>query len=71
VKAFKRAPSMPELRAFISTGELEGLASENVAIAKLLEQNGIRVMFKSAWDGHHWHNWRNQLQEGLVWVLKR
>ena len=71
VKAFKRAPNMPEFRAFVSTGELEGLASENEALAKLLDDNGIRVMFKSAWDGHHWHNWRNQLRDGLVWVLKR
>lgn len=71
VKAFKRAPNMPEFRAFVSAGELEGLASENEALAELLEQNGIRVQFKSSWDGHHWHNWRNQLRDGLVWVLKR
>ena len=71
VRAFKRAPSMPEIRAFVSTGELEGLASESEALAELLAENGIRVMFKSAWDGHHWHNWRNQLRDGLVWTLRR
>lgn len=71
VKAFKRAPTMPQLRAFVSTGELEGLASENLALAELLQQNGIDVLFKSAWDGHHWHNWRNQLRDGLVWVLQK
>lgn len=71
VRAFRRAPSMPEIRAFVSTGELEGLASENAALAELLQQNGIRVMFRSSWDGHHWHNWRNQLREGLEWVLRR
>lgn len=70
VKAFKRAPTMPTLRAFVSTGELEGLASENIAMARLLQENGIDVLFKSAWDGHHWHNWRNQLRDGLVWVLR-
>ncbi|MFK8083380.1 MAG: alpha/beta hydrolase [Granulosicoccus sp.] len=70
VKAFRRAPDIPELRAFVSTGELEGLASENRALARLLEENGVKVLFKSAWDGHHWHNWRNQLRDGLVWVLK-
>lgn len=71
VNAFKRAPNMPEIRAFVSTGELEGLASESEALAELLIQNGISVQFKSAWDGHHWHNWRNQLRDGLIWVLNR
>jgi enterochelin esterase family protein len=71
VKAFKRAPHMPELRAFVSTGELEGLATENQALARLLHENGVSVLFKSAWDGHHWHNWRDQLRDGLVWVLNR
>lgn len=71
VKAFKRAPNMPEIRAFVSTGELEGLASESAALAELLQENGTTVLFKSSWDGHHWHNWRNQLRDGLVWVLQR
>ena len=71
VKAFKRSPNMPELRAFVSTGELEGLASENQALANLLRENGVSVLFKSTWDGHHWHNWRDQLREGLEWVFKR
>ncbi|MFK7859770.1 MAG: alpha/beta hydrolase [Granulosicoccus sp.] len=70
VQAFQRVSDMPELRAFVSTGELEGLASENRALAELLRKNGVEVMFKSAWDGHHWHNWRNQLCDGLVWVLR-
>lgn len=70
VKAFRRAPDMQELKAFVSTGELEGLASENRALAELLQDNGVSVMFKSAWDGHHWHNWRDQLRDGLVWVLR-
>lgn len=69
VKAVRRSPSMPSFRAFVSTGELEGLASENLALAKLLQDNGVDVLFKSAWDGHHWHNWRDQLRDGLVWVL--
>jgi enterochelin esterase family protein len=71
VRAFKRKPNMPELRAFVSTGELEGLASENQALAQLLHENGVRVLFKSTWDGHHWHNWRDQLRDGLMWALDR
>ena len=69
VKALRRARNLPPMRAFVSTGELEGLADENRALAKLLHDRGVDVLFKSAWDGHHWHNWRDQLRDGLMWVL--
>jgi enterochelin esterase-like enzyme len=71
VQALRRAPQVPGARAFISTGELEGLAEENEALANFLSERGIDVLFKSAWDGHHWHNWRDQLRDGLMWVLRR
>ena len=70
VKALRRAPDLPRTRAFISTGTLEGLADENRALADFLTEHGVEVAFKSAWDGHHWHNWRDQLRAGLMWVLK-
>ena len=70
VKALRRAPPMPATRAFVSTGELEGLADENRALAEFLRTHGVDVLFKSAWDGHHWHNWRDQLRDGLMWVLR-
>ncbi len=69
VQALKRAPELPETRAFVSTGELEGLADENRALARFLHERGVDVLFRSAWDGHHWQNWRDQLREGLRWVL--
>ena len=62
--------ALPDTRAFVSTGELEGLASENRALASFLRERGVDVLFKSAWDGHHWHNWRDQLRDGLRWVLR-
>ncbi|GEO18454.1 alpha/beta hydrolase-fold protein [Microvirga aerophila] len=71
VRALRRAPQVPGARAFVSTGELEGLAEENHALANFLRERGINVLFKSAWDGHHWHNWRDQLRDGLMWVLHR
>jgi len=70
MRALKRAPDLPETRAFVSTGELEGLAGENRALADFLRERGVDVLFKCAWDGHHWHNWRNQLRDGLRWVLR-
>jgi enterochelin esterase family protein len=70
-RALERAPDLPKTRAFVSTGELEGLADENAAIANVLREHGVDVLFKSAWDGHHWHNWRNQLRDGLTWVFRK
>ena len=69
-KALERAPDLPPTRAFVSTGELEGLAEDNAAIANVLREHGVDVLFKSAWDGHHWHNWRDQVRDGLIWVLR-
>ena len=70
LRALQRAPGLPATRAFVSTGELEGLADDNRALASLLRERGVDVLFKSAWDGHHWHNWRDQLRDGLRWVLR-
>ena len=70
VRALHRAPRLPRTRAYVSTGELEGLAEENRALATFLQDRSVDVLFKSAWDGHHWHNWRDQLRDGLRWVLK-
>ncbi|MEM0906591.1 MAG: alpha/beta hydrolase-fold protein [Pseudomonadota bacterium] len=69
VSSLKRAPSLPPTRAFVSTGEFEGLAEENRALAFWLAEHGVAVRFQSSWDGHHWHNWRDQLRDGLMWVL--
>ncbi|GAB5376907.1 MAG: hypothetical protein AcusKO_33690 [Acuticoccus sp.] len=71
VGALKRAGDLPHTRAFVSTGELEGLAGENRALADVLREHGAAVRFQSAWDGHHWHNWRDQLRDGLMWVFNR
>lgn len=71
VAAVRRAPEPPATRAFVSTGELEGLAETNRRLAAFLDGRGVDVRFKSAWDGHHWHNWRDQLRDGLMWVLRR
>ena len=70
VRVLRRAPDLPNTRAFVSTGELEGLADQNKAMAEFLRSHGVNVLFKSAWDGHHWHNWRDQLRDGLMWVLR-
>lgn len=70
IHVLKRAPDLPPTRAFVSTGELEGLADDNRVLASFLRERGCDVLFRSAWDGHHWHNWRDQLRDGLMWVLR-
>ena len=70
VEVAQRAPGLPNTRAFVSTGELEGLADENRALAGFLREQGVNVLFCSTWDGHHWHNWRDQLRDALIWVLR-
>ena len=70
MRALRRAPRLLDTRAFVSTGELEGLAAENRALASFLRDGGVDVLFKSSWDGHHWHNWRDQLRDGLIWALR-
>ena len=69
VRALRRAPPLSATRAYVSTGELEGLADENRALADFLAENGVDVRFDSAWDGHHWHAWRDRLRDALMWVL--
>ena len=70
IDVMRRAPAPDAARVFISTGELEGLAQENRALAELLHARGMDVLFKSSWDGHHWHNWRDQLRDALIWVFR-
>jgi len=70
VEAMRRAPDLPPTRAYVSTGELEGLADENRALAAFLEERGVDVRFDSAWDGHHWHAWRDRLRDALTWVFR-
>ncbi|MEO0386472.1 MAG: alpha/beta hydrolase-fold protein [Pseudomonadota bacterium] len=69
VTAIRRLPTLPPLRVFVSTGELEGLADQNRALADHLRARGVDVLFRSAWDGHHWHNWRDQLRPALTWAF--
>ena len=68
---FQRVPGLRETGAYFFTGKLEGLADENRALAEHLRESGVDVVFQSSWDGHHWHNWRDQLRDGLMWVLRR
>lgn len=70
VEALRRTPELQEMRVFVSSGELEGLAEDNRALAAHLQSKGVDVLFRSTWDGHHWHNWRDQLRTALMWVLR-
>lgn len=70
IDVMRRARAPIRARVFISAGELEGLAQENKDLAELLRARGMDVLFKGSWDGHHWHNWRDQLRDALIWVFR-
>jgi hypothetical protein len=50
-------------------GLLEGTRISTDRHASFLRNRGVDVLFKAAWDGHHWHERRDQLRAGLMWVL--
>ena len=71
MRALRRAPAAAARRALSSRpASSRGSPTENRALASFLRERGVDVLFKSAWDGHHWHNWRDQLRDGLRWVLR-
>jgi enterochelin esterase family protein len=59
------------LRIFMSCGVYEGLIEQNRAFARFLGEQSIEVRFVETRDGHHWHNWRDQLAAALAWTLPR
>ncbi len=46
VAVLRRAPRLAGARAFVSTGELEGLADENRKLAGFLREQGVDVQFR-------------------------
>ena len=71
VAALRRVAGAPAARAFVSAGNFEGLFGQNRELAEFLRSRGVEVLFNESWDGHHWHNWRDQLRDGLIFTLVR
>jgi enterochelin esterase family protein len=62
-------PARLPRRAFVSCGLYEGLIGQNRILARFLAEHGVEVRFVETRDGHHWRNWRDQLQAALSWTL--
>ena len=56
-------------RVFVSSGVNECLISQNRLLEARLRKQGLETCFLETLDGHHWHNWRDQMREALAFTL--
>ena len=69
VNEFRQAPGQPARQLFVSCGVYESLIYENRSMVPFLQQQGMRVKYVEARDGHNWENWRDRLRDGLSWLF--
>ena len=69
VDAVRADPARLPKRIFVGCGIYEGLIGQNRILARFLQEQGADVRFLETRDGHHWQNWRDQLQAALTWTL--
>ena len=69
VDAVRADPARLPKRVFVGCGIYEGLIDQNRILARFLQKHGAEVRFLETRDGHHWQNWRDQLQAALSWTL--
>ncbi len=69
MNAYRRAPTRPASRMFVSVGMYEPLVNENRALIPVLRKTGATVSFEEVRDGHNWENWRDRLRDGLSWLF--
>jgi enterochelin esterase family protein len=69
VNAFREDPGRPAERIFMSCGMYESMIYYNRSMVPLLQETDMDVRFIEVRDGHNWENWRDQLREGLSWLL--
>ncbi len=69
-RGLQRAGTLPATRAFVSAGDLAGPAPESRALASFLLERGADVRLASPSAGDNRQNWRDQLRDGLKWVLR-
>ncbi len=68
VNEFRRRPTRPAERVYVSCGIYESLIYENRSLVPLLQRHGMEVRFSEVRDGHNWENWRDRMQDGLSWL---
>ncbi len=66
---FRKNPSQPAKRAFVSCGVYESLIYENRSLIPFLHELGVKTKYVESRDGHNWENWRDRLRDGLTWLF--
>ena len=69
VNEYRRRPTRPAQRVFLSCGTYESLIVYNRSMLSLLRATGADVELVEAQDGHNWENWRDRLRAGLTWLF--
>ncbi len=69
VNRYRRNPSKPATRVFLSCGTYESLIVYNRSLLPLLQRQGVEAVLVESQDGHNWENWRDRLRDGLTWLF--
>lgn len=69
VNRFRKKPTKPAERVFLSCGTYESLIVYNRSMLPMLRSVGAEASLVESQDGHNWENWRDQLRAGLTWLF--
>ncbi|MGK0482826.1 MAG: enterochelin esterase-like enzyme [Planctomycetota bacterium] len=69
VNEYRRHPTMPAERVFLSCGTYESLIVYNRSLLPILQRTGAEAVLVESQDGHNWENWRDRLRDGLTWLF--
>lgn len=69
VNRYRRSPSKPADRVFLSCGTYESLIVYNRSLLPILQRMGVEAALVESQDGHNWENWRDRLRDGLTWLF--
>lgn len=69
VNRYRRNPTKPAARIFLSCGTYESLIVYNRSLLPMLQRTGTEAVLVESQDGHNWENWRDRLRDGLTWLF--
>jgi len=69
VNGFRERPPTLGAQVYLSCGTFESLIYYNRSLVPLFQQCAEGVLFREVPDGHNWINWRDRLQEGLMYLF--
>lgn len=69
VNGFRELPPSLGAQVYLSCGTFESLIYYNRSLVPLFQSCAEGVLFREVPDGHNWINWRDRLQEGLMYLF--